>query len=115
MKRIILLCSLLALPLAAQQYKIAIAGLGHSHVNSHLGRILKSDEVKLVGIWETEPSLIEQAKKRGATDVPYFSDLNTMLGQTKPDIVWAFTPTYQHLDVVQTCAPRKISVMVEKP
>ena len=115
MNRTILLFPLLALPLAAQQYKIAIAGLGHAHVNSHLARILKSDEVKLVGIWETEPSVIEQAQKRGATDVPYFKDMNAMLEQTKPDIVWAFTPTYQHLDVVQACAPRKIHVIVEKP
>lgn len=34
---------------AAQEYKIAIVGLVHSHVWGHLNTILKSKDVKLVG------------------------------------------------------------------
>ena len=35
--------------------------------------------------------------------------------ETKPDIVWAFTPNDEHLAIVQACAPLKIHVMFEKP
>jgi predicted dehydrogenase len=38
-----------------------------------------------------------------------------MIDQTRPDIVWAFTPTNGHVDVVRYCAPRGIHVIVEKP
>jgi len=38
-----------------------------------------------------------------------------MIDQTKPDIVWAFTPTNGHVDVVRYCAPRGIHVIMEKP
>ena len=61
MKRLVLLCSLLTLPLAAQQYKIAIAGLTHAHVSGHLGRILKSDQVKRPRELETENERLQKA------------------------------------------------------
>jgi predicted dehydrogenase len=38
-----------------------------------------------------------------------------MLAKTEVDVVTAFNSTYEHLEVVQLCAPKKISVMVEKP
>jgi predicted dehydrogenase len=44
-----------------------------------------------------------------------FSDYKKMIDQTKPDIVWAFTETNRHLEVVEYCAPRGIHVIVEKP
>ena len=44
-----------------------------------------------------------------------FSDWKKMIDETKPDIVWAFTPTNGHVDVVRYCAPKGIHVMMEKP
>jgi predicted dehydrogenase len=38
-----------------------------------------------------------------------------MLAKAKPEAVSAFGSTYDHLAVVQACAPKKIHVMVEKP
>jgi predicted dehydrogenase len=115
MKRIVSALFLLSLPLAAQEYKIAVIGLVHSHVWGHLGRMVKNEPARLVGIAETEPELIAEAKKRGATAVPFFSDYKKMLDETKPDIVWAFVENNRHLEIVQACAPRKIQVMFEKP
>lgn len=115
MKRLIPFLFALALPLAAQEYKMAIIGLEHSHVWGHLGTMLKSQEIKLVGIAEANPELVAEAKKRGATDVAYFSDYKKMLSDTKPDFVWSFVPNNRHLEIVQTCAPRKIHVIFEKP
>jgi predicted dehydrogenase len=115
MKRLLFSLLSLSLPVAAQQYKIAIVGLVHSHVWGHLGRMAKGDQAKLVGIAETVPELIAEAKKRGAGDTPIFSDYKKMLAETKPDIVWAFVENNRHLEIVQACAPRKIHVIFEKP
>jgi len=115
MKRLLFSLLSLSLPVAAQQYKIAIVGLVHSHVWGHLGRMAKGDQAKLVGIAETVPELIAEAKKRGAGDTPIFSDYKKMLAETKPDIVWAFVENNRHLEIVQACAPRKVHVIFEKP
>ncbi len=109
-----LLCVLLALPMAAQE-KIAVIGLEHSHVWGHLDRMIKGQPAKLVGIAETNPELIAEAKKSGAQDALIFSDYRKMLDETKPDKVWAFVPNNRHLEMVQACAPRKIHVIFEKP
>ena len=38
-----------------------------------------------------------------------------MLDQTRPEGVVTFTSIFEHLEVVEACAPRGIHVMVEKP
>jgi predicted dehydrogenase len=121
-----LLCWL-TLPVSAQTYKIAVVSMLHAHVWLHLGSMLKSEEVKLVGVSETREELISRATRedtipqtQGVTrpGVPkslIFSDWQKMIDETKPDIVWAFTPTNGHVEVVRFCAPRGIHVIVEKP
>ena len=124
-KSIIALC-LLALPATAQQPKIAVVSMLHAHVWLHLGTMLKGDRVKLVGVSETLPNLIARAQRvdqipqsqdtrPGVPEALFFEDWKKMIDDTKPEIVWAFTPTNQHLDVVRYCAPRGIHVIVEKP
>jgi predicted dehydrogenase len=113
MKRLLPLL-LLALPLAAQEYKIAVVGLVHSHVWGHLGKMVAGEQAKLVGIAETIPELVAEAKKR-APNTTIYPDYKKMIEETKPDIVWAFVENNRHLEIVQFCAPRKINVMFEKP
>lgn len=115
MKKIAILLLCPALPLAAQDYKIAVVGLGHAHVWGHLERVLKGGIARLVGVAESEPSLAGEARKRGVPDKLIYADYRKMLDETRPDFVWAFNETYRHAEVVETCAPRKIHVMVEKP
>jgi predicted dehydrogenase len=106
---------LAALPLAAQEYKMAVIGLVHSHVWGHLKTMAAGTEAKLVGIAETNSELVAEAKKRGAEAVPIFSDYKKMLDETKPTFVWAFVENNRHLEIVEACAPRKIHVIFEKP
>src|SRR5690606_23719089 len=96
---ILLLC--LALPLAAQEYKIAVVGLGHAHVWGHLARMLKGEKARLVGVAESEPSLAGEARKRGVPDKLIYTDYRKMLDQARPDFVWAFNETYRHREVVE--------------
>jgi predicted dehydrogenase len=115
MKPAVALLLSLGLPLAAQQYKIAVAGLVHSHVWGHLGRMAKGEAAKLVGVAEANPELVAEGKKLTGPEVPYFDDYRKLLAEAKPDIVWAFVENNRHLEIVQACAPRKIHVMFEKP
>jgi predicted dehydrogenase len=111
--RTLLLAAALALPAASET--IAVIGLLHSHVWGHLPKMIKGEPAKLVGIAETNPELIAEAKKMKAPDAVFFSDPAKMLDQTKPDIVWAFNENNRHRQVVEWCAPRKINVIFEKP
>ena len=103
-----------ALPAVAQPYKMAIVGLVHSHYGTNLPRMLKNPDVKLVGIAETIPELVAEAKQMGAADVPFFDDYRKMLDQTKPDVVWAYVENNRRLEIAKECAPRKINLMYEK-
>jgi predicted dehydrogenase len=126
-KRIVTLWCFLSLPLAAQEYKIAVVSMLHAHVWLHLGTMLNGGKVKLVGVSETLPELIARATRedvipqtQGVTrpGVPrslIFADWKKMIDEAKPDIVWAFTPTNGHVEVVRYCAPRGIHVIMEKP
>ena len=107
---------LTSLPALAQPYKIAVIGLIHAHEGSYVPRMVRSEQVRLVGIAETIPELVQQAKERqGSKDVPFFDDYRKMLDQTKPDFVWAFVENNRHLEILKECAPRHIHVVYEKP
>jgi len=59
-----------ALPAPAQEYKIAVIGLLHSHVWSHLPEMAKGKTAKLVGIAETVPELVAEARRVAGDGVP---------------------------------------------
>jgi predicted dehydrogenase len=98
-----------------QPVRIGLAGLSHDHVHWWFRRPAR-DDVQVVGIWEPNAALVQRyASQYGLDPRLMFSDLNTMLDQTRPAAVMAFGPIYDHPAVVAACAPRGIHVMVEKP
>lgn len=120
MRKLLIAAFLLGLPASAQQqYKIAVVGLVHSHVWGHLGKMLKGDPARLVGVSDPHPDLIAEVKKDaaklGVAEPKFYDDYKQMLDTEKPDIVWAFVENNRHLEIVQACAPRKINVIFEKP
>lgn len=95
--------------------KIGIAGLSHSHVVPLL-RNLDRKDIQIVGIAESDVKLAKRYAERFSIDKNIiFESLDEMLKQTKPDGVVTFTSIYEHLKVVEACAPLGIHVMVEKP
>ncbi len=101
--------------IAQAPLRLAIAGLSHGHVDWIFNRKEKND-VQLIGIYETNPELIERYAQRYDIDQSmFFTDLEEMLIKLKPDAVSAFGAISEHVEVVRACAPRKIHVMVEKP
>ncbi|GEO06141.1 hypothetical protein AAE02nite_38050 [Adhaeribacter aerolatus] len=100
---------------AQSPVKIAVAGLSHGHVDWIFNRPGKQD-ILLVGIYEPDKELANQYAQRYKLDPKlFFTDLNKMLDQVKPEAVSAFGAISEHITVVRACAPRKIHVMVEKP
>ena len=101
--------------IGGEPVRIALAGLSHGHVDWIFNRADKKDVI-LVGIYEPDRLLAEKYAARYKLDKAlFFTDLDKMLDQVKPQAVSAFGATSEHIGVVRACAPRKIHVMVEKP
>ncbi|WP_222982078.1 Gfo/Idh/MocA family protein [Flagellimonas meishanensis] len=114
----LLFCTLLIIPAATAQekpLKVGVAGLTHTHVHWILGRENIGD-IEIVGIAEPNRELAQRyADQHGFSMDLVYDSLEEMITATQPEAVTAFGPIYEHLEVVQTCAPKGIHVMVEKP
>jgi len=94
---------------------VAVAGITHGHAGWILGRKNKTD-IEPVGIFEKNKDLAERSSKQfGISSKLFYSSLEEMLDAVKPEAVVAFGSIYEHMAVVEACAPRHIHVMVEKP
>ncbi|MEO6548374.1 MAG: Gfo/Idh/MocA family oxidoreductase [Ferruginibacter sp.] len=95
--------------------RLAVAGLKHGHAPFIFARKGKTD-VNVVGIYELDTALAARYATKYQLDKKlFYTDLNKMLDATKPEAVAAYGPIFDHLAVVEACAPRGIHVMVEKP
>ena len=119
--RIVLaLLFLMASPLLSAQAKIeplkvGVVGLTHTHVHWILGRPDIGD-ISIVGIVEPNLDLAKRyTEQHGLSMDLVFSTMDEMIAKTNPEAVTAFGTIYDHLKVVETCAPKGIHVMVEKP
>ncbi len=99
----------------AQLLKVGVAGLNHDHVNSIMNQN-KNGEVIIIGIAEGDAQLVQKYKTRfHLPDSLFYKSVPEMLQHIKPDAVLAYNAIADHMAVVEACAPKGISVMVEKP
>lgn len=95
--------------------RLAVAGLSHGHLWEVLSRLDRGD-FEVVGIAEKDTSLWNNKTLRAKVDKSkFFENLDEMLDKTKPEAVIVYESIYDHLRVIEACAPRGIHVMVEKP
>ncbi len=123
-KTLIFLCLVLVLLIpdtnsqtipSKQPIRLAIAGMTHGHIAFILRRKDKGDFI-LSGVYEPNKELaLSLAKKYNFNPDLIYNDLGKMLDLVKPEAVVAFGSVYEHMAVVEACAPRGIHVMVEKP
>ncbi len=111
-----LLLLLLTSGLAQQKepLKLGVIGLTHGHVGWILSR--KAADVQMVGIVETNRELAQRySTQHGFSMDIVYNTMEEMIAATQPEAVAAFGNIHDHLAVVETCAPKGIHVMVEKP
>ncbi len=95
--------------------RLAVAGLRHGHAPFIFERKGKTD-LLVAGIYEPDTVLAHRyAVKYHLDKSIFYTGLNEMLDAVKPEAVAAYGSIYDHMNVVQVCAPRGIHVMVEKP
>ncbi|OLY92542.1 Predicted dehydrogenase [Cnuella takakiae] len=95
--------------------RIGVAGLTHTHVHG-IFNSAKRGEIEIVGIAESNKVLIKRYSEQYHIPADkFFPSLQALLEARKPEAVAAFNSIYEHLDVVQQCAPKGIHIMVEKP
>ena len=95
--------------------RVGVIGLVHTHVHWILGREDMGD-IEIVGIVEPNRKLAkEYAERHGYSMELVYDTMEEMITKTQPEAVTAFNTIYDHLEVVQYCAPLGIHVMVEKP
>ncbi|MCF0175423.1 MAG: Gfo/Idh/MocA family oxidoreductase [Bacteroidales bacterium] len=95
--------------------RLAVAGVTHGHLGEVRRRIGRGD-FEIVGVYEKDDRYREKNELTGhVAPELFFSNLGKMLDRTRPEVVVAYGSIYDHLAVVEACAPRHIDVMVEKP
>lgn len=95
--------------------RVGVVGLVHTHVHWILGRENRGD-IEMVGIAEPDRELAENySRQHGYSMDLVYGSMEEMIEKTKPEAVLAFNTIYDHLKVVEYCAPKGIHVMVEKP
>jgi len=101
----------------AKPLRVGIAGMTHGHVGQVYTAIKKpQDDVIIVGFAEPNKELaLSLLKKQNLPDSLWFPSLEALIAKTKPEAIAAFNSIYEHLEVVQVCAPKGIHVIVEKP
>jgi len=103
--------------MAGQENPVRFVMIGLSHGHSHwIFQKQYQGDFELVGVYEPNTALIQQFKQRyNLDDALFFPEMDRMLDELRPDGALAFGPISEHLNVVRSCAPRGIHVMVEKP
>lgn len=106
-----------AQPAGDAPIRLAVAGVTHGHVSWILDRENKGKtDIVLVAIYEPDRDLASRlARQYHISEDLLYTDLDKMLDAVKPEALVAFGSIYEHMKVVEACAPRGIHVMVEKP
>jgi predicted dehydrogenase len=118
MLRPVLLFALLSSALYAQPapLRVAVVGLVHGHVDGFLQNNLHRTDIQIVGITDPSEALFQQYAKKFSLDPKlYYSSLDGLLQKVHPQAVLAYSSTYDHRAIVDTCARHGVHVMMEKP
>lgn len=95
--------------------RLAVAGITHGHLGEVVRRMNRGD-FQIVGVAEPNDAYRKRNDLTGRLpENLFYADLGQMLDETKPEVVVAYGSIYDHLSVVEACAPRHVHVMVEKP
>lgn len=93
--------------------KIAIVGCGKI-ADSHAFQIQRIKGCEIVAICDKEELMAKQLYDRFPIK-KYYSDLNTLLDESQPDVVHITTPPQSHFAIAKQCIQRGCHLFIEKP
>jgi predicted dehydrogenase len=96
--------------------RVAVVGLVHGHVDGFFHNNLHRTDIEIVGVTDPSRALFDRyAKQFNLAPSLYYATLDELIAKTHPQAVLAYTSTYDHRAVVETCAKHGVHVMMEKP
>lgn len=93
--------------------KVAIVGCGKI-ADDHAAQIQRIRDCEIVGVCDSEPLMARQLYERFPVK-DYFSDLQELLLEARPDVVHVCTPPQTHYEIAKLCLEAGCHVYVEKP
>lgn len=116
MKTLLLFVSVASLAAAQQPLRVGIAGLAHGHAAGFFRNYLTRTDVEFAGLSEPDRAVGAQYAQRYKLDTAkLYTSHAEMLDRAKPEAVMIFSSTFDHKEIVELCAARKIPVIMEKP
>ena len=99
-----------------KKHTVAIMGLG-VRGKTHLKALLENgDRYEVVGICDIRPEVMDQVSEKFGLDVPKFTDVETMLKETKPEVFVFVTYPDLRLSMIELAVKYGIkAVSFEKP
>lgn len=93
--------------------KVAIIGCGKI-ADAHASHLRRVQGCEIVGVCDREPLMTKQLYERFPIKA-YFSSLDELLSDARPDVVHVTTPPETHFDIARLCLEQGCHVYVEKP
>jgi predicted dehydrogenase len=93
--------------------KVAIVGCGKI-ADAHVAQIQRIEGCEIVGVCDREPLMAKQLYERFPVQ-RWYSDVETLLDESRPEVVHITTPPESHFALAQLCLQAGCHVYVEKP
>lgn len=100
----------------AQPLRLGVVGLVHGHVEGLLWQARRRDDLTIVGVYEPDRSLFRRLARKCHLEASLnHESLDAMLEFARPEAVSVMTAIDDHVRVAETCAPRGVHMLLEKP
>jgi len=96
--------------------RVALVGLVHGHAKGFLAALPGNESATLVAVVEPREDLAKGYAEKYRLDAKlFYTDVEKMLVEQKPDAVLVYTAIADHRKVIEAAARHGVSSMVEKP
>ena len=93
--------------------KIGIVGVHYGHISEMIRTTRTASNAEIVGIVEPDDTLYRQYNEESA--LTRYESLESMLSESRPEVVMEGLGHHEKLDVIKTCANAGVHVLLDKP